>query len=386
VTGRSSKGRSRGVPGYPVRMPVVDIVEIAIGGGSIGWVDEGGRLRVGPQSAGADPAPACYGRGGMEPTLTDANLIGNRIRADYFASGRMRLDVERARSALNRLGERLGLPAEAVAMAMLRVSDAAVIDALKLVSVQRGHDPRDFVLIASGGGGPLNAARLGQELGVREIIIPRHPGYVSAFGMLVTQPKRDFSRTLTRSFGALAPSFLTEIFAELEEEARAYFGDLGAGTGLMFDHLVDLRYVGQQHSITLHLDLGLDDPTSLAERFSEAHELAYKFRLDDHRIEMVAYRLSASAQMTLPQLQAPPQRARSLEAALQGERLVDFGDAAPQKVRVFNRDILPVGLELSGPALVEESSSTTAVLPGQRLFIDELGLLHIVPAETGARA
>ncbi|UMY16340.1 hydantoinase/oxoprolinase family protein [Methylobacterium organophilum] len=386
ITGQYWIGRSRECPGYPVKVPVVDVVEIPVGGGSVGWIDEGGSLRVGPRSAGADPGPACYGRGGSEPTLTDANLVASRIRADYFADGRLTLDMGVARAAMETLGRPLGLDAEAVAGAMLRVGEAAVINALKLVSVQRGHDPRDFVMLVAGGCGPLHAARLGQELGVREIIVPRHPGYASAFGMLVTQPRRDFVRTLPRAAETVDAALLPGIFATLEAEARDAFAGLPeiAVSELFFEYRVDLRYVGQQHCLTLRLDSAEDRPADLARRFAEAHERAFTFELDGHPVEFVAYRLSASVEAVRPPLTHPRRGSQSMEAALQGERLVEIPGQGWQKVRVFTRDLLPVALECAGPALVEEASTTTLVLPGQRLFIDEAGLLHILPAEVSS--
>ena len=173
-------------PGHSIRVPVSDIVEIGAGGGSVGWFEEGGSLKVGPQSAGADPGPASYGRGGVEPTITDAKLIGGTINPSFFASNQFDLDVSKAEAALSRLGEKMNLCVKDVAASIVRIAESNMINALKLVSIQRGYDPRDFVLVAAGGGGPMHAANVGKELGVSEIIIPSLPGYFSAWGMLST--------------------------------------------------------------------------------------------------------------------------------------------------------------------------------------------------------
>lgn len=378
--------RTRTSTGYPVRIPVVDIVEIGTGGGSIGWIDEGGVLQVGPRSAGADPAPACYDRGGVEPTLTDADLIAGLIRPDYFAEGRIHLVPERAIAAMERLSRPLGLDPHQVASSMRRIADAAMIDALRLVSVQRGHDPRDFVMVAGGGGGPLHAARLAEELGVREVIIPRHPGYVSAFGMLVTAPRRDFVKTQPVAASALESGLLARVFGELEEQARDYFtvsGPLAAGD-LLFDHLIDARYVGQHSCLTLRIDPIDARASDLAGRFADEHENAFSFRLDGHEIEFVTYRLVATLRTVPPELAPPPATDTAPPERAAQERMVDLSEFGRQKIRVFARDGLPTNLELAGPALIEEPSSTTVVLPGQRFYLDELGLLHLIPAAAGA--
>ena len=213
--------------GYPVRVPVVDIVEIGAGGGSIAWFDDSGGLCVGPRSAGADPGPACYGRGGSEPTVTDAKLITGVLNPANFAGGRLALDIGRARTAMGRIADGLGCSVDEAAVAVIRVVDANMINALKLVSIQRGHDPRDFALMVGGGGGAMHGASLGRELGVKEIAVPRFPGLFSAWGMLATAPRRDFMRTALQRAETLEIAALRALFAELRAEAEDYFAAEG---------------------------------------------------------------------------------------------------------------------------------------------------------------
>jgi N-methylhydantoinase A len=370
---------SRTNPGYPVKVPVVDIVEIGTGGGSIAWFDDTGSLRVGPHSAGADPGPACYDRGGEEPTITDAKLLTHILDPDNFAAGRMKLSVEKARRAMAKIAGGLGSTIEEAAVAVLRVGDAAMVNALKLVSVQRGHDPRNFVLIATGGGGPMHAAALGREIGVREVIIPRYPGYASAWGMLMTEPRRDFVRTSLSRADDVTLDMIRAMFADLEADAVDYFraDQQLHEQSITFEHLVDMRYLGQEHWVTVRIDLTARSIEDILEDFHEAHERAYTFRLADTPVEFVNYRLTGTASAPRPRQKPIDGRGRSLQAALKGERTVNFGPDGIFKARVFDRDLMPPEFDVAGPIVIEEASSTTVVLPLQRVFVDKFGLLHI---------
>lgn len=371
---------SRTNPGYPVKVPVVDIVEIGTGGGSIAWFDRAGALKVGPVSAGAEPGPACYGRGGQEPTVTDAKFLTGALDPNYFAGGRIRLDRDASRKAMQKIADGLGCGIEEAAVAVIRVADADMINALKLVSIQRGHDPRDFVLVVGGGGGPMHGAALGRELGVRETIVPRYPGYFSAWGMLVTEPRRDFVQTALTRATDLTIGRIRLLFDSLVAEAEAYFR---ADEGLKpTDHRyafgIDLRYLGQEHSVTVPLATleGASVEAILAD-FQGAHERAYSFKLDDTPVEFVNFRLTATASIATPALQPISAEGRSLANARKGTRKVDLGDDGRVEAAVYARDELPAGAALDGPAIVEEASSTTIVLPGQRLSVDRLGFLRI---------
>ena len=366
--------------GYPVRVPVIDIVEIGAGGGSIAWFDEGGTLCVGPRSAGADPGPACYGRGGTEPTVTDAKLITGVLNPANFAGGRLSLDIALARAAMGKIAQGLGCSVEEAAVAVIRLVDANMINALKLVSIQRGHDPRDFALMVGGGGGAMHGASLGRELGVKEIAVPRHPGLFSAWGMLATAPRRDFIRTALRRADSLEIAEVRALFEELRAEAERYFTSEGSRDGLSAACHIDMRYAGQEHAVTIPIDLDRASRDSILDTFHVAHERAYTFRLADTPVELVTFRLTATADVARPELTPWTAAGRSAETAARGMRVVDFGEDGRHETAVYDRDLLPPGFAAEGPVIVEERSSTTLVCPGQRVRVDDLGFLRITEA------
>jgi len=382
VTTNHHHGAGHGQPGYPVRVPVVDIVEIGTGGGSIAWFDAAGSLRVGPQSAGADPGPACYGRGGTEPTVTDAKLIAGVLNAGYFAARQFDLDLQKARAAMGKIAAGLACSVEEAAMAVIRLVEASMIDLLKLVSVERGHDPRDFVLIVGGGGGAMHAGVLGRELGVRHIIVPPHPGLFSAWGMLATEPRCDFARTVLRAAAEMTHDDLASIAAELRRQAEEYFAQSGIRAEALRHTLhIDLRYVGQEHTVTVPVpDPASATVDSVLDGFHAAHELAYTFSLTDTPVEFVTFRLSATAAVPRPKLMPLDPAGRSAEAARRPARTVDFGEDGRHEAIVFRRELLPPGFSAAGPLVVEEESSTTVVHPNQRLEVDRLGFLRIYEA------
>jgi N-methylhydantoinase A len=370
-------------PGYPVRIPVVDIVEIGAGGGSIAWFDEGGALRVGPRSAGAEPGPACYGRGGTEPTVTDAMLIAGVLDPASFLGGRLAVDVALARTAYEPIAARLGVSVEAAAGGVIRLVTEATIDALKLVSVRRGYDPRDFSLVAFGGGGPMHAAALAGELGVKRVVVPPFPGTFSAWGMLMTRPRVDLTRTRVTRLDAVQPGEIEEVFRELEEEAGARLIEQGFGSEQIAGHRrsLDMRYHGQEHSVRVPIPAqgGVVQPT-LAEAFHALHRRSYTFALVDTPVEIVNFRTISTVEMPRP----PMGRVRlgGSDAAGGAEnrwRRVDFGDGVRRDTAIFGRSSLPAGFAAGGPAIIEEASATTVVLPGQRLAVDRFGNLVITP-------
>ena len=366
-------------PGYPVKVPVLDIVEIGMGGGSIAWFDRVGTLKVGPLSAGSDPGPASYGQGGSEPTVTDAKLLTGVLDPGYFAGGRITLDTDAATRAMQKIADGLGTSVEEAAVAVLRLADADAINALKLVSIQRGHDPRDFVLIVGGGGGAMHAATLGRELGVHEIIIPLYPGYFSAWGMLATEPRRDFVQTALGRADDMSAARVNELFAGLGKEAEIYFRDQDSADSaqLSFEFGIDLRYFGQEHWVTVPAALEGLSVDGILHDFHIAHERAYTFRLDDTPVEFVNFRLTATARVPCPTVQPLNGAGRSEAAAAKGTRSVHFGEDGRHEARIFERDLLPAGYEAAGPLIVEEPSANTIVHPGQKLRVDELGFLHI---------
>jgi N-methylhydantoinase A len=367
-------GRTPSFAGYPVQAPVVEIVEIGAGGGSIAWVDEAGGLHVGPRSAGAEPGPACYGLGGDEATLTDANLVAGRLDPAYFLGGSMRIDPDAAHRALERIGGRLGVGARDAARGVLRFAIAQMAHALRLVSVRRGHDPRDFTFIAYGGAGPLHAAPLARELGIGRVVVPPAPGNFSAFGMLLSEIRSDAVRT---HVGPLDASALAPLFAELEKEATA--GIEEPSGDLVVHRFAELRYVGQEHGLELPLPDGpIDDDamTRVREEFDARSREAYAFSLTVP-VEIVSARVSVGAP-------AVPVR-WDMDATASGHafapRTVDVDvHGGERTAEVLERAALEAGRPVAGPCVIEEPTSTTIVLPGQRVRADELGNLVIEEA------
>jgi N-methylhydantoinase A len=357
--------------GYPIQVPVVEIVEIGAGGGSIAWVDEAGGLHVGPRSAGAEPGPACYGRGGEDPTLTDANLVAGRLDPEYFLGGTMPLNVDAAHRSLSRLGDRLGVDAATAARGVLRYLVAQMSHALRLVTLRRGHDPRDFTFVAFGGAGPLHAALLARELGVARTVIPPAPGHFSALGMLLGDLRADAVRT---HVGPLDPSRILPLFDELEAEAEAEL-EREAGERSA-ERFARLRYAGQEHTLEVPLGDGPIDDTlleELRERFDAASEEAYAFRLST-AVEIVEGRVSVSAARDEPvewstaPTPAPELRPRDVDLDQHG---------GVQRANVAERRSLASGDRLAGPCVIEEPATTVLVLPGQSVTVDELANLVI---------
>lgn len=370
----------RNFAGYPILAPTVDIVEIGAGGGSIAWIDKAGALRVGPVSAGADPGPACYGWGGTEPTVTDANVVAGRINPDYFLGGEIPLDVERARTALQPIADAFHISVEQAAMGIIRLADANMVNALKLVSVRRGYDPRDFVLVAFGGGGAMHAAALMRELRVKKVIIPVQPAVFSAWGMLMTDLRQDYIRTLITRTDQVKPETLNAIFAEMEAQAAE---DLAiqhvSPDNMVFQRFADMRYLGQEHTVKVPLPGGTITAESMPqinERFHQLHEHTYTFRLESP-VELVNYHLTALGRVKKPVLKPLDSQGNSVEAARKGERRVNFDELGFHQATIYERDLLPVGVTLPGPLVIEEPASTTVVFPDQQVTKDVYGFLHI---------
>jgi N-methylhydantoinase A len=371
-------GRTRLWPGYPVKVPVVDIVEVGAGGGSIAGLDDAGLIRVGPQSAGADPGPACYGRGGELPTVTDAKLITGTLDARTFGGGLFELDLCRARDAMSRIADPLGRGIEETAFAVIRITEADMVNALKLITVQRGHDARDFTLLACGGAGPMHAGALAREVGVKEILVPRDAGIFSAWGMLATPPRRDLARTTLATLDELRMSDIRGVFESMTTEVKAYFGaEQKSGKALSLSTKLAMRYQGQEHSVVTNVDLGSQDIDGILEAFHAAHERAFTFRLAQSPVELVTYHLAAEVEAPLPPIAPPSLPATGLNPAVHRQRPVWFDESGPRDAEIYARDRLAPGTQLQGPAVIEESTTTTLVLPGQMLRVDEWGLLRI---------
>ena len=371
--------------GYPVRTPVIDLVEIGAGGGSIAWVDSGGMLRVGPRSAGADPGPVCYRQGGIEPTVTDANVVLGRLNPAYFLGGEIALDVEGARRAIaERCAEPLGLDVVEAANGIVEIANAAMVNALHLISVQRGYDPRDFVLVGFGGAGPVHANAIQRDCEVPTLVVPPAPGIFSATGLLGTDLKRDSSLTLLRPLEDLDVDEIERAFAALEETGAVELAREGLPRErIAFVRQVDMRYVGQSFELTVPLEGAFDAGQSgaLRERFHAEHDRVYGFSASSEPVELVSLRLT-----TVGRIEKPPLRTLERSAGTPSpkeQRRVFFAEAGGfVECPIHDRYGLGAGASFAGPAVIEELDSTVVVHPGFGVEIDDVGNLVIRKAHT----
>jgi N-methylhydantoinase A len=366
------------VKGFPIKSSVINIVEVGSGGGSIAWLDPQNRLHVGPQSAGSTPGPACYGNGGREPTVTDANLVLGRLNPGRFLGGELTLDVAAARGAIERIAVPMGY-CEAdglIRMAGGIVTLATVImaGAIKQVSVEHGVDPREFVLLCYGGGGPLHASALARELAIPTVIIPPEPGNFSALGMLLADARLDLSETFVGVLDESTVAALKDAFAELEREAgAALVRDFGAGE-VFFEWHAEMRYAGQRHNIKVPIS-GVADVAGIRHAFDRDYKRRYGHADLKAAAELQALHLSAITRRRRPELRRLPRPSSGrTERAI---RDVYFGDAGATETRIYDRTALAPGFHATGPALIEEYGSTTLVAPGDAFAIGELGEIRI---------
>jgi len=352
--------------GHPAMMPVVDIVEVGAGGGSIAWIDDVGAMKVGPRSAGAEPGPICYRRGGSEPTVTDANVVLGRIGADSFLGGEMPLDLEGARAGIASSLAPLGLDIAEVAIGIVRLAIAQMVLAVRGVSVERGYDPRDFALVAQGGNGPLHALEIARELGVPTVVIPRLPAIFSAVGMLMTDLRHDYVQTHYTPLAGAVLGELTPMFDELVGLGRDRLAGEGVDERAMsFERSLDLRYVGQEFALPIPIGADeLDDSRlpAVRARFNAAHEHRYGYATPNEEVEMVNLRVVARGARERPGMPAADSASRD---QMTGRRDVYFNDpTAPVDCPVYDRTRLGAGEQVGGPAVIEEHSSTTLLWEG----------------------
>jgi len=357
------------IHGYPIKTPMLDIHTVGAGGGSIAFVDSGGLLKVGPRSAGADPGPACYGRGNAEPTVTDANVVLGTLNPDYLLGGRMPVRRDLARDAVGQLAGRLGMDVMATAQGIVSVVTANMARAIRVISVQRGYDPRDHALVAFGGAGPLHAARLAKELDIGRILVPRNPGILCAMGLLLSDLRADFAITRRRVLRAGLLSDIADAFAELAARAEAWFDAEGiAAADRQITRAVDMRYVGQNYELSVALAAGPIAPATpdlLADGFAGAHQRAYGFVAEDDPVELVTFRVEAIGRVHEAKFQPDPEFGADAAAAAIGERDVWLPEAGGLvRCPVYNRGELRAGNRIAGPAIVEQMDATTLVLPG----------------------
>jgi N-methylhydantoinase A len=371
----------------PIQIPMVHISEVGTGGGSIAAVDASGALRVGPQSAGADPGPACYGLGGTRPTVTDANLVLGRLAADRFLGGEMKLDASAARRAVTEhVAKPLGLSLADAANGILRIAVSSMSYAVKGVSTERGLDAAAFCLIAYGGAGPLHASQIAREIGMARIIIPRAPGHFCAFGMLHSDLRYDFVRTWFTRIEDAPFGEIEAIYAQLIAQGRQALADSNVRfSQTSVAHAADMRYVGQEHPVTVDLSPAVfkrRDRDAIKHHFDEVHQLRYGTSAPEERAEIVSLRATVTGVMKKPPLERVPRGGPApSRAAQRGSRIVGFGDKNV-KTPAYARDGLKAGNRIAGPALIEEHASTTVLLPGDRMRVDGFGNLVI---EVGRR-
>jgi N-methylhydantoinase A/oxoprolinase/acetone carboxylase beta subunit len=368
---------------FPVRLPIIDIHTVGAGGGSIAYVDAGGALRVGPRSAGADPGPVCYGRG-TELTVTDANLLLGRLDPDYFLGGRMPLDVPRTRTIALRFAESLGLTETALAEGIIRVANANMERAIRVVSVQRGFDPRDFALLAFGGAGGMHACEIAETLNIGTVIAPRYGGVLSALGMLLADVTKDYSLTVLRPAERVSEADLQARFAPLVEQAAADLRAEGfSGEQAVIERALDVRYVGQSYEITVPFTSGY------REAFDRQHQQLYGYANPRRGAEIVNLRVKAIGVTVKPTL--PKEGvATTLTAPVLTRREAWFGGRAVQ-MAVHRREALRGGSQGLGPALIAGSEATTVIPPGFRFHVDQYGNViatraPVAPPPTGRRA
>ena len=408
VSGAKPLLRAEGViDGFPVRVPMVDVNAIGAGGGSIAWLDDAGGLRVGPHSAASDPGPACYGRGGLEPTVTDASVVLGFLGPGKFAGGAIRLDPARAVDAIrSRIAEPLGLGVEDAAAGIHRVVNAQMAEGIRLVSVRQGFDPREFTLVAMGGAGPLHACALADDLGIARVVVPRHPGVLSAAGLLAAPVEHEVSIAYSEPFAGLSMAPVRRIVAELDAAGRKLTEREGlASDGIEILHFADVCHVGQGYFLEVPFDPGADDGIErLYADFLVAHE-----RVHGHAVEAPArfvnlravhrQRMAASTVASATDTTDSPQRPRAAarpdgsgtpaarsaapvraSRAAAGRRVVRFPDESGRiETRIVSRETLVMGDRLRGPAIVEQDDTTTLVAPGWSAVYRDGGIMILSP-------
>jgi N-methylhydantoinase A len=383
----TSEGRIAALD-LPLRLPIIDIHTVGAGGGSLARLDLGGALVVGPQSAGADPGPACYGRGGLVATVTDANLMLNRLHPEHFLGGHMRLDVAAAQAALARLAAGMSLSRHRAAWGVVQVANAAMERAIRKISVERGYDPADFTLVAFGGAGPLHACELAARLSIPRVLVPRAPGVLSALGMLLADLVKDYSATLLRPAAALTAGDLAALFAPWEARAQsemaAEVAAAGSGAAPRLERSADLRYAGQSFEINVPMPAGSPDPAALVADFHARHEQRYGHAHPAEPVEVVNLRVRAVGATPPPVFEPLPTAGPDPSAARLGQQPVWFetpsGGLEAPGASLYDREALRAGDCVPGPAILFQLDATTVIPPGWQGQVDRFGNLLLEPS------
>ncbi len=380
--GEPAKKDLREMGGFPVRTRTIDIHTIGAGGGSIAWVDAGGLLKVGPQSAGAFPGPAAYGRGGTQPTVTDANVVLGRLNPKSLLGGRMAMHADRARKVLeDELVPKLKVDLVRAAAGVVEIINVNMMGAVRVISVEQGVDPRDFTFVAFGGAGPLHAADVARNMGIRNVLVPPRPGLLSALGLLHADVRGDFSLTRLLVAAAANVKALNAGFAELRERGDAWLaGEAGKGAQAKYTWLMDMRYLGQNYELSLEVKDGKLAAKSLARLIAEyhkRHKAIYGYDMAAQPVEVVNLRLVVTVERRAPTHEKHQPARTTVKDAVIEKRKVWFPETGFVTTPVYDRDKLPVNARINGPAIVEQMDTTTVVPPRAKLRNDKLGYLHM---------
>ena len=365
----------------PVKVPMIEINTIGAGAGSIAWLDDWGGLHVGPRSAGAEPGPAAYGRGGSEPTVSDANLVMGRLHPDRFLGGKMKLDLEAAKAALDeKIAKPLSMSVEAAAAGIVRIANASMERAVRVSSAEKGYDPRDITLVAFGGAGPMHAAALAQAVGIERVLVPEHPGVFSAVGLVMSDIRHDFAQTKVFGGDAINADNLAPLFTGLDTEGRAALDRDGVPAESQdLQRSADFRYLGQAYEVNVAVPAGeLDDAAvaAIVQGFHDLHQQLYAHHHPEKPVEFVSGRVAAIGLMAAPPIQSATTTGASAEP--KETRKVYFDEAEGfVDTTIYDRSTLGPGAAFDGPAVVEQIDTTTVVHPGQRAYVDEVGNLMI---------
>lgn len=371
VDGNIESSKDKNISGYPVRIPSIDISTIGAGGGSIAWVDNGGILKVGPQSAGAEPGPACYARGGTEAAITDARVVLGHLNNKELLNGQLPIDSSLSFKAVEKLSEKIGMNVEETARGIITVGNSNIVKEIKNVTVEKGYNPSDFALVAFGGAGPLHAAELMEELSMPMSIIPKTPGLLAAYGLLTEDMRRDFVQTSVMDLGQTDFSVITTMYDRLEHDADVWFDKEQIPMderGL--EYYLDMRYKGQNYEIAVPYDKSIQNVEALRERFTETYLRLYSYSSEDE-VQIVNFGLSAIGRISKPRIEREDYVGEDSSSAIMGERMVLLEDGSRENYMLYDREKLHCGNVINGPAIVEQMDSTTIILNNQKAVVDE---------------
>ncbi len=376
VGGNVHSGRILKGSGYPIRYPFIDLAEVSGGGGTIAWIDHGNALRVGPLSAGADPGPACYGKGGENPTVTDANLILGRLNPVGISGGKIKVFSELAEKSIRKkIAEPLGISIVQAAYGIIEIVNTHMIRALRLVSVERGYDPRDFVILAFGGAGPMHAAFLAEGLGVKNIVIPPNPGVFSALGLMLADFRHDFVRNIMKPASEINTELLEKIFGEIEKKAKKILQKEGFSPNhIVMERNLELRYLGQSYELIVPFHKNFK---VILQLFHQKYQKMYSYSMPDEPVEVVNIHLIAYGLIRKPKFRKIPFTSSSSDALID-KKMVFFKGNAWIETPIYSRDALLPGHKINGPAIIEQSDATTVIPPGWNAVVDEFLNLTLV--------